>query len=177
MQKTGFGFGVIAGGKSAEGGRKSLESRFVQARLFPFVSGPSIIFVCVPQVSEQEFVSVIRLAQPAVAVELRRAPRFDIGRLSRQTVFKHFEEAKCKYIDPFPSREALSENIRRYIGAMVDEVKKNSGRPLMFFVSSTQHREQVSSLVCDCLGCLDQEWQIFEVPGHQDLPRGCAAKI
>lgn len=168
MQKAQFGFTVIEGRKSSYSACQAASQKAVQPSLFPFGSGRSIIFVSIPGITEREFASLVQLAQPALAVELRRAPRFDIGRLTRQAVFKWFDEAKCAYLDPVPWRESDETAFRRYIGNTL-EAKKHSDRPIMFFMSTAQDTDSLRCAICDVLKGLEEDWQIFEVPGS--LPR------
>ncbi len=167
MQKANFGFGVIEGGKPPHDGFHTPDPKLVQAGLFPFGQGRSLIFVSIPGVTEQEFVALVQIAQPAFAVELRRAPRFDIGRLTRQTVFERFEDAKCKYLDPAPKGDAGGDDVKNWIGPTLDVFRQNSGRPIMFFVSTSQDTDLLRRNICNALGCWDGEWQIFEVPNSQ----------
>jgi hypothetical protein len=164
MQKASFGFKLIEGHKGSRDHEQAPVVKFVQAGLFPYSQNRSVIFVFIPGITEQEFVSLVRVAQPAFAVELRRVPRFDIGRLTRQSVFKWFENANCKYIDPIPKREADSDDLKRWIGPTLDLFRENSQRPIMFFLSTTQNIRELRQAVCDALGCAGGEWTIFEVP-------------
>jgi hypothetical protein len=174
MEKTSFRFGVIEGGKSFDDYRP-VESKFEQSSLFPYGQGKSIIFVCIPGISEQEFLSVVQVAQPAFAVELRPAPRFDIGRLSREVVFKWFELANCKYLDPVPRRDANVDDVEKWIRATAEIFRTKIARPIMFFISSTQNTRALRKAVCDALGCTEGNWQIFEVPRSDTSDQRIAA--
>src|ERR1700732_3453110 len=70
-----------------------------QATLFPTPRPGLLIFVFFPDVTEDEFKKTLELAKPAMIVELRNTPRFDIGRLNRHIVFQYFDREHSKYLD------------------------------------------------------------------------------
>jgi hypothetical protein len=161
MEKASLRFGLIEGRKASH--NCTVNSEWVQGGLFPFGQGRSIIFVCIPGVTEREFASVVHDGQPAFAIELRQAPRFDIGHLSREVVFKWFEQAKCKYLDPAP-HPCDADELKKWIRQTSDIFLSEGGRPIMFFVSTAQDTHALRSGVYEALGCSEGEWQVFEVP-------------
>ena len=70
-----------------------------QGLLFPMPKRDLLIFLVMPRVTEEEFTKTLEAAKPTVILELRRAPRFDIGRMNRQEAFKWFEASQSRYYD------------------------------------------------------------------------------
>src|SRR6267154_686780 len=70
-----------------------------QSNLFPAPRPGLLIFVYFPEVGEDEFRNVLQFAKPSSILELRNTPRFDIGRLNRQTVFQYFDREHATYVD------------------------------------------------------------------------------
>lgn len=174
MQKTSFGFRVIDGGQSRQSEDDASAKSSVQIGLFPFGSRHTIIFVLIPGITEPEFLSLMQLAQPTFAVDLRPAPRFDIGRLTRQEVFQHFDQLRCKYLDPCPTLQLGVDDIRRWVAPALDAIRGSEKRTIMFFVSVAQDTDALRRTVCDAIGCASGEWQFFEVPNSTSSVRGLA---
>jgi hypothetical protein len=58
-----------------------------------------LVFVFFPLVSEREFRGAIEQMKPASIVDLRPAPRFDLGRLDRREALGIFEKIGARYVD------------------------------------------------------------------------------
>jgi len=58
-----------------------------------------VVFVSFLQIEDQDFFEVMEYAQPSVILDLRVAPRFDLGKLTRSLAFQIFEQVKASYID------------------------------------------------------------------------------
>lgn len=71
----------------------------IQADLFPIAKPWLMIFTDVSEVSADSFVMLINEARPTFILDVRPAPRFDIGRLNRSRVFEIFEQNHIQYID------------------------------------------------------------------------------
>jgi hypothetical protein len=165
MQETGNGFRLVDLKKSLEQKLAKWEHASpVQSGLFPSPTGHSVIFVVIPAVSEQEFLSLVQSAQPGLAVELRQAPRFDIGNLTRKAVLQQFNDVRCTYLDPVPRREFASAEIDSWLAPIADICRKNPERPIMFFLSTAQNIEALRRRVCDFLNCAKEGWTVIEVP-------------
>jgi hypothetical protein len=70
-----------------------------QGMLFPVPKRDLLIFLVVPRLTEEEFTKTLDLSKPTVILELRRSPRFDIGRMNRQEAFKRFAAFDSQYYD------------------------------------------------------------------------------
>src|SRR5260370_10518252 len=88
--------------RSAKRVRVRLEDFFStdhQTNLFPAPRPGLMIFVYFPDVTEEEFKATLQYAKPGSIIELRSAPRFDIGGLNRRLAFHAFEDQNSVYID------------------------------------------------------------------------------
>src|SRR5687767_7200239 len=58
-----------------------------------------ILFVYFEIVSESDFLATILNAKPRYVLDLRIAPRFDLGKLNRRLVFSVFQQVGAQYYD------------------------------------------------------------------------------
>lgn len=58
-----------------------------------------MIFTDVSELSADSFITLIDEARPTYILDVRPAPRFDIGRLNRGRVFEIFERNHIQYLD------------------------------------------------------------------------------
>lgn len=138
-----------------------------QSNLFPTPRPGMLIFVYFPEVSEDEFRKALEFAKPSTVLELRNTPRFDIGRLNRQTVFQYFEEQHATYMDltSWQTNPAGGSNL-------LDEVKKifrkdtlRVDRPIMFLLNSYTLTEDLSQRIIDFVRDIRKSpTEVLEVP-------------
>ncbi len=76
-----------------------LPTQEIQTDLFPLAKPWLMIFTDVSEISADSFVMLINEARPTFILDVRTAPRFDIGRLNRSRVFEIFEQNHIQYID------------------------------------------------------------------------------
>lgn len=123
--------------------RKRIEvSRFLsdeagaQGSLFPSAKPGVVVFVEFANVESDEFAEVLRLARPSFVFDLRIAPRFDVGNLTRRSAFALFDEVKATYFDsttPLMMGEQHESAIQRFREAIADI---DFRRPLLFLFGS-----------------------------------------
>lgn len=70
-----------------------------QLSLFPENNPHSIVYVTPGKLGESEFMDVFDKIHPRTILDLRMAPRFDIGMLNRKKVFDFFLNEKMDYHD------------------------------------------------------------------------------
>jgi hypothetical protein len=144
----------------------------MQHSLFPSEKSRSVVFVCFPDVTEGEFVAALEQTKPAVVVELRKAPRFDVGKMNRHLAFEMFRRQGSLYIDlnwdNKHSDEQLLSRIRKTIVS-----NQQTGRPIMFLVSVAQGQcSPLSESIVECFKGTDETWEIHQVPQQQRRPLG-----
>jgi hypothetical protein len=107
-----------------------------QVSLFADPKPGVVVFVRFSKVGEDEFVNVLRSAQPACIIDLRIAPRFDCGTLNRQAAFALFSEVNALYVDattPMMMGEKLEGAFRRLRETVANI---DFRRPLVFLCGS-----------------------------------------
>jgi hypothetical protein len=72
---------------------------FTQGVLFPLPESDVLLFTDVAKATAHEFVRLIEESQPKWIVDVRVAPRFDFGRLTRKAAFALFEKKRSRYLD------------------------------------------------------------------------------
>lgn len=165
-------FEVITGGRLSNHESVEHKGYSVQATLFPVDHERSVIFVPLPGVSEEDFVSVLSATKPVYVVDMRPVPRFDIGQLNRQAVFEFFRQEQSTYID---QGEFGQEETRLSASALL---KHNARGPVMFLVSGLRDYGKLQEAIFDELDCSNGAWHVYEVPpssaGRMEL---CAAGV
>lgn len=138
-----------------------------QESLFPLRTPRSVIFVSLPEVDHREFVSLLRNAAPALVVDLRRIPRFDIGPLNRQFIFDLFRQQGDVYLDfgtehleVSKDKNALSKIQKALNEGMVQQ------RPILFLTSAVQDLPSFSKSILEWLQESSEPWEIYQVPQH-----------
>jgi hypothetical protein len=145
-----------------------------QANLFPTPRRGLMVFVYFPDVTEEEFRAALEYARPSSIVELRPAPRFDIGTLNRKTAFHAFQNHNSTYIDlALPGNKTFDPGVDA-IGmngmvwqckAVLKDSRMNLGRPLMFLMNKSDAEQGLSSALRQLVSALLPDYnELFEVP-------------
>jgi hypothetical protein len=121
-----------------------------QSLLFPLPIRDLLIFVVFPLVNEEDLTKPLEIARPCTVLELRRSPRFDIGRLNRRLAFEWFEAIHSKYYD-LPPMLSSGDKSSRHPVELVAHFLKESGTnvsgPVMILLSQTHAEERDGDLV------------------------------
>jgi hypothetical protein len=139
-----------------------------QTGLFPSIKPGLLVFVFFPHVAEQEFRDTVEYSQPAFVMELRRAPRFDIGLLNRCEAFQIFAHHHSMYVDltsgsmgKFDGDDIIS-SITEYL-----RVKRPTfDRPIMFLLDRVDSAHTLTNQVLEAVKPSASE--ICEVPRFTD---------
>lgn len=165
--KTTHGFKVISKSRPTNAEVLPAETSVFQQSLFPLQTPRSLIFVSLPDVDHRDFVSILENAGPMVIVELRRIPRFDIGPLSRQSIFDLFRRLGDVYLDfgteefDRSNGEDLFAEVRKTLQSYVQQQ-----RPFLFLTSAAQTPPALSKSIFEWLQKSGEPWEIYEVPHH-----------
>src|SRR5580765_8003789 len=124
--KTIRGFKVITSSDNSKEFLPSPPTLGVQEALFPFEASHLLVFVSFPEVSEDEFVSALNSLHPRVIIELRKAPRFDIGKLNRQVAFECFQRIGSSYFDLIAEYSAEEKNEQTVFTKLQKIVREHS---------------------------------------------------
>lgn len=144
-----------------------------QANLFPSPKRGLLILVYFPDVTDEEFRNVLRQAKPALILELRTAPRFDIGTLDRSSAFKLFLDQESKYID-LSSKSMGAANEYKLVGDLESFLKNSSlsvERPIMILLNRPSSiSDSVSKKIrASVLSALPEIRDVFELPRFYKL--------
>jgi hypothetical protein len=71
----------------------------IQAELFSEHAPNTVVFVTLAKISDEDFIKTLDFSKPALIVDIRRFPRFDIGSLTRLKVFEQFAKRNIEYTD------------------------------------------------------------------------------
>jgi hypothetical protein len=140
-----------------------------QGLLFPLPDRNVLIFVTFPRVTEDEFVSTLRDAMPSLVLELRRWPRFDLGRLTRQQAFRAFAEAQAQYVDLWGHfRLEDSTDPRKVFDLFLSKAQNSLAGPIMVLLNENEGDESLLNVIAEGLASLSKRpWRTFEVPRYQ----------
>jgi hypothetical protein len=122
----------------------------------------TVVFAFFPELAESTFIDLIRCSCAGVVLDLRRVPRFDIGKLDREEAFRLFASAATTYVDAAASvsgrnvTEELAEKIREAVGL-------TSG-PLVFLFGREDSSLASRSEIIDALEHTGRPFEIIPVP-------------
>jgi hypothetical protein len=122
-----------------------------QGNLFAEAKPGVVVFIHFSGVGDDQFIEVLRMAQPSFVFDLRIAPRFDLGTLNRRAVFALFEEVKATYVDATTPlmmgehRENAIQRLRDTLG------KLDFKRPALFLFGSNNSSIMSDSEVLSAL--------------------------
>lgn len=165
--KTARDFKVISNSGSVEKPQAFTPTNGVQQSLFPLRNPRSVFFVSLPDVDHNEFVQLLQNSGPAVIVELRKIPRFDIGPLNRRSIFDLFREQGDIYLD-FGTDQFEQSNPHDMASGIQKALQNHLAkqRPILFLTSSSQNSPSLAKSILDWLKKSSEPWEIYEVPHH-----------
>lgn len=139
-----------------------------QTGLFPRLKAGLLIFVFFPDVTEQEFREAIEFSQPSLVMELRRAPRFDIGHLNRREAFQVFANHHSMYVDLTSESMGKLFDGDDIVSSVTQfwQVKRPAfDRPIMFLLDRSESAPTVTSRILHALKDLTPDGaELCEVP-------------
>jgi hypothetical protein len=138
--------------------------------LFPLPKKDLLLFLLIPGVTEEEFTAALDYAKPVIILELRRSPRFDIGRLNRQAAFEWFERSHSKYYDLASQYAATDDDSHWDSLALVEAFLKRAGSrvegPVMLLVND-RGTENLATLIAQRFATASKSaWNTFEIPQY-----------
>lgn len=145
-----------------------------QNTLFANANPSLIVFVDCDHVTDQELITTLIGSHPKLIFDVRRVPRFDMGRFSRREAFRIFREVGSQYVDlssihrqnrPEPSPEAIGNSIQDSRHAA------QKGGPIAVLVENSQFSEEYISTLLAALPPEGQgPWDVFRVPFRPASP-------
>jgi len=105
---------------------------------------------------DDQFREAIGRAQPSHIVDLRIAPRFDVGHLNRRAAFLFFDEVGAAYVDLGGQPSGWDA---RQVGPTLEAILSSldAGRSIVFLFSTNAGSLLRPSEVVAALACFEQE--------------------
>ena len=130
-----------------------------------------------PTVTEREFLQTLEYAEPSYVLEFRSAPRFDIGKLTRQLAFQAFSDHGSTYIDLASSlmgrhdTAALLGDLWRFF----ENMHCGFERPIMFLINPRELSEEFTAKIVETVSSFNAgPAVIYEVPRFEELSDSAA---
>lgn len=140
--------------------RKALPAQNV---LFPSGGNHLLVFVTFSRLSDCEFLESLQLVCPRIIMDLRRFPRFDVGRLTRRLAFEHFEQTHTRYVDLLCSDDCASGKAEVLISS---EFAASTG-PIMVLLEAKQTASDLTSIFTKQFSLRSHKpWNVIELPAH-----------
>jgi hypothetical protein len=144
-----------------------------QQSLFALSLPNLMLFIHYEVVSESDFLAAIINARPKYVLDLRIAPRFDLGTLNRQLVFSVFQQVGAQYYDVAgklgvrsPRDAKLNPSI--LVDSILASVFRGNRRvegPIVFLVADPKVDENYETLLARSLDQLTENgWEVLRVP-------------
>jgi hypothetical protein len=172
--KTTHGFQLISKSSPIGEGLPSTLTSGIQQLLFPLRNPRAAIFISLPDVDHDEFISVLKNSGPATVIELRKIPRFDFGPLNRRSIFDLFREQGDVYLDLGTQEESDPQVVETKIQKTLQD-HINRQRPIVFLTSSAQNPPSLAQSIFKLLRESGDHWEIYEVPYHNRATAGITA--
>lgn len=157
-----------------------LESKATERSLFATRDTSILIFADFDNLGEAEFLSFLVAASPKWIVDLRRAPRFDVGNLNRKLVFSFFEKEGSRYFDmsgllgaSYATDVRLNPNriCAEMRSKVFREYKKVDG-PIAFLAETAQMTSDfVDSVAANLDDLHSSGWQTMRIPETKKAAR------
>ena len=144
-----------------------------QQTLFAVPLPNLLLFVHFDSVSESDFLAAIVNARPKYVIDLRVAPRFDLGTLNRRLVFSIFQQIGAQYYDVAGKLGVRSpRDAKLNPSFLIDELRTIVFRnkqlvegPIAFLVGDQQADEAYETSIARNLDSLsDKGWELLRVP-------------
>jgi hypothetical protein len=144
-----------------------------QQTLFAVPLPNLILFIHFEAVSESDFLAAIVNARPKYVLDLRVAPRFDLGTLNRRIVFSIFQQVGAQYYDIAGKLDIKTHRDAKLnpsllineLRTIVFRDKQRVDGPIAFLVGDQQADEVYEDLVARNLDNLsDKGWEVLRVP-------------
>jgi hypothetical protein len=139
----------------------------LQRSLFGIRDGTlTAVFTCIPNIEDSTFIDLIKCADESTILDLRRVPRFDIGRLDRTRAFQLFENAQATYIDATspPTSGAREEDVAQRVTTRICELIDNVRGTLIFLFGKNETSLLSMKDVLAILENTDRKFEVINIP-------------
>lgn len=152
----------------------------VQESFLPSGNPNTLIFLAWDRASADDLMDIFELSRPKMIFDLRVAPRFDLGQLTRRAFFKLLQEYDCQYIDLLGRIGADSLNSAITNPALVaseavkftEKLRNPNAGPIVFFHDDDLIDDAYSTQLSKALPCgLITGWQVYRPLGSAESRR------
>ena len=143
----------------------------LQATLFPVSRRGLLIVVYFPEVTEQEFRETLEYAKPSFILEMRSAPRFDIGTLDRQQAFQVFKRHNANYLDLSSAQMGTSDSeaVFSSLTELLRSKRISFENPVMLLINTRESNQEFTARILDTVSSYNPgASELFEVPRFVD---------
>lgn len=153
--------------------RATFEAAVDQRSLFVHESPSLLIFAKVDGLSQDEFYRLIVKSKPKLVLDLRVAPRFDIGTMSRKAVFALFDSIGSRYVDVSGILEIKQARDARlnpsFLGQQLKEIvfkgKTSATGPLLLLSDAAQTDQTYVDALSSAMDSLcEGGWETMRFP-------------
>ncbi len=171
------GLRVVASKRRLAIGAELFKPANPQASLFGDDGAWMIVFINVSELTGEDFSNAIRYSEPSVVIDLRLAPRFDIGSFNRERAFELFRVVKTTYVDT-TAKLMNGESREVAIERMITHIPRNetSSRRTVVFLLGRNDNSSIASRA-EILSFLAQSEKQLDVINIPELPVGCEAPL
>lgn len=138
----------------------------LQGILFPVSKRNLAVVVRFPDVTDEEFKTVLEFAKPRLIADFRSVPTFSIGRLNRRLIFDAFKKDESVYVElaVFPP-SGDQPDIERKRAALLMELWQTQSGPVVFLTHRCDSPEDsIPRPIRTLLESSEVQWDLLEVP-------------
>jgi hypothetical protein len=130
----------------------------------------TLIFLAWGKASMEDLLDVFELSRPKLIFDMRAAPRFDLGQLTRKYFFELLRKYKCRYVDLLGRiginnvKDSLANPalIAREATQFIDELQPPDSGPLVFIHEDDSLGDDYISNIANSLPCgTVASWQVY----------------
>ena len=138
----------------------------LQGVLFPITKRNLAVLVRFPDVTDEEFKSVLEFARPRIVADFRSVPTFSIGRLNRRLVFDALKKDEVAYLDVAMSADdGRQPELEQKSATLLMEAWQAQHGPVVFLT----HRgdgpvDGLPTVIRNLIECSKVQWDLLEVP-------------
>ena len=141
----------------------------LQGILFPISRRNLAVVVRFPDVTDEEFKTVLEFAKPRLIADFRSVPTFSIGRLNRRLIFDAFKKVESVYVElaVFPP-SGEQPDIERTRAALLMDVWQTQRGPVVFLTHRCDSPEgSLPRPIRNLLESCEVKWDLLEVPQYR----------
>ncbi len=164
------GLSLVRSAKRRTLRREDFLEASIQGVLFP-VSKPNLaVIVRFPDVTDEEFKSVLELAKPRLVADFRSVPTFSIGRLTRRLVFDVLSKNDALYVDlsAFPPQGERSDIANKSVSLLAETWKRQTGPIVLLTHRFDCPDDDLPLAIRSLFEQSSARWDVLEVPQFQE---------